>query len=144
MEIKTKLLKPYSEDERLKFIVENNHKLGYFIKETDEELQALGYSAQELKRKNTEQFKKDFFETSLGYVRRKVTMSNGDIKDFLSDLLPTIAMGINMGQDIQIITYNMPDFDELKSIEEYQNNVIVTPEFIRECFMQLSNDFKLK
>ena len=51
------------------------------------------------------QFNKDFFNTSLGYVRRKVSMATGETKDFLSDLLPTISMGVQLGQPVQIITY---------------------------------------
>ena len=44
MEVKATLKKPFSEEERLSFIVENNHNNGWEIKETDTELQALGYS----------------------------------------------------------------------------------------------------
>ena len=39
------------------------------------------------------------------------------------------------------VPYDMPDFDDLKPIEEYQHNETVTPQFIQECFMQLSADF---
>ncbi len=42
MEIKAELLKPYTNEQRIKFIVENNHKLGYVIEETDKALLALG------------------------------------------------------------------------------------------------------
>ena len=31
-----------------------------------------------------EEFNKEFFLTSLGYIRRKVTMKTGEVKDFLS------------------------------------------------------------
>lgn len=48
MEIKAYLEKPYSEQERLDFIVENNHNKGYEIRETEEELQAWGYTAEEI------------------------------------------------------------------------------------------------
>lgn len=48
MEIKAKLNKPYTEEQRLNFIVENNHKLGYEIRETQTELQAWGYTEEEL------------------------------------------------------------------------------------------------
>ena len=89
------------------------------------------------------QFNKDFFNTSLGYIRRKVTMATGETKDFLSDLLPTISMGVQMGQSVTIITYKEPDFTQeeidwvtLQDIKE------VTSGFIQECFLQLSNDFK--
>ena len=89
------------------------------------------------------QFNKDFFNTSLGYVRRKVSMATGETKDFLSDLLPTISMGVQMGQPVTIITYNKPDFtQEITDWTVFQNEQTVTAEFVQECFMQLSNDFK--
>ena len=47
MEIKNTLQKPYTEGEKLDFIVENNHKNGYEIKETDEALEAWGYTEEE-------------------------------------------------------------------------------------------------
>lgn len=48
MEIKAELFKPYTQEQRIKFIVENNHKLGYVIEETDKALLALGYMDEEL------------------------------------------------------------------------------------------------
>ena len=41
MEIKAELKKPYSDKQRADFIVENNHKLGYEIQETDDALLAV-------------------------------------------------------------------------------------------------------
>ena len=41
---------------------------------------------EEIEEKQQEQFAKDFFSTSLGYVRRKVHMKDGSTKDFLSDI----------------------------------------------------------
>lgn len=100
------------------------------------------YEAEKANQRQT-QFKKDFFKTSLGYVRRKVSMATGETKDFLSDLLPTISMGVQMGQPVTIIAYNEPDFttDEIDwtTLQEYKT---VTAEFVQECFLQLSNDFK--
>lgn len=88
------------------------------------------------------EFKKAFFNTSLGYVRRAVTMADGSHKDFLSDLLPVISMGVQGGMPVNILTYDMPPFDEdVTDWTEYQHQVVVTPQFIQECFMQLSNDF---
>lgn len=43
MEIRATLNKPYTEDQRINFIVEQNHQLGYEIKETETELQAWGF-----------------------------------------------------------------------------------------------------
>lgn len=54
MEIKAELLKPYTQEQRIKFIVENNHKLGYVIEETETSLQALGATEEEKKQKEKE------------------------------------------------------------------------------------------
>ena len=48
MEIKAKLIKPYKENERINFIVEQNHRLGYEIRETETALEAWGYTTEEL------------------------------------------------------------------------------------------------
>lgn len=101
------------------------------------------YYEDEKAKEREEQFNKNFFNTSLGYIRRKVTMATGETKDFLSDLLPTISMGVQMGQPVQIIAYDKPDFtQEIIDWEVFQNVKTVTAEFVQECFLQLSNDFK--
>lgn len=142
MEIKAKLIKPYSDEDRLNFIVNQNYKLGYTINETDTELQALGYTDNEQTDRREAEFNKAFFNTSLGYVRRSVTMADGSHKDFLSDLLPVISMGVQAGSPVNILTYDKPPFDhDIEDWTEYQHQVVVTPQFIQECFMQLSNDF---
>ena len=48
MEIKNVLDKPYTEQQRMDFIVTNNHKHGYEIRETETELQAWGYTQEEI------------------------------------------------------------------------------------------------
>lgn len=144
MEIKATLQKPYTENERIEFIVENNHKKQYVVKETETALEAWGKTDDNYIEEREEQFNKDFFNTSLGYIRRKVSMATGETKDFLSDLLPTISMGVQMGQPVTIITYNKPDFtQEITDWTAFQNEQTVTAKFIQECFLQLSNDFKL-
>ena len=40
MEIKAQLEKPYTEEQRMDFIVQYNHNLGYKIEETDNTLEA--------------------------------------------------------------------------------------------------------
>lgn len=88
------------------------------------------------------EFNKAFFNTSLGYVRRAVTMVDGSKKDFLSDLMPTIKMGLESGIPVNILTYDKPPFNkDVTDWTEYQHQVVVTPQFIQECFLQLSNDF---
>ena len=48
MEIKATLNKPYTEQERIHFIVVNNHQNGYQITETQEALEAWGYTQKEI------------------------------------------------------------------------------------------------
>lgn len=88
------------------------------------------------------EFLKEFFLTSLGYIRRSVSMADGGKKDFLSDLLPVISMGVQAGQEVKVIAYTMPDFtEEVTDWTQYQHVETVTAQFIQECFLQLSNDF---
>ena len=59
MEIKAQLNKPYTEEQKIDFIVTNNHNLGYEIRETETELQAWGLTQdeiteQEKQRRNSE------------------------------------------------------------------------------------------
>lgn len=72
------------------------------------------------------EFNREFFNTSLGYVRRKVTMKDGRIKDFLSDILPLLAPGV------PVLTYTR---------QLVQNKVLVTEQFINECKQQVLIDF---
>lgn len=58
MELKTKLDKPYTDKQRLDFIVANNHQKGYEIKETETALEAWGLTAEE-KSKAEEKVRKD-------------------------------------------------------------------------------------
>lgn len=71
-------------------------------------------------------FNQNFFHTSLGYVRRKVTMKDGTVRDFLSDILALLQVGV------PILTYNK---------DLTQNKVIVTEEFLAECKQQMLIDF---
>lgn len=72
------------------------------------------------------EFNRKFFNTSLGYVRRTVTMKNGDTKAFLTDILPLLQVGI------PVLTYTR---------ELEQSKVPATQQFIDECGQQLIADF---
>ena len=97
-----------------------------------------------LYQKNKTNFEKEFFLTSIGWIRRKVTMKDGSVRDFLADLLLPIKAGMDLGNQVQIITYTEPDFyckpDEnyMKSLQEIK---FATPEFIQECLLQTVQDF---
>ena len=64
MEIKKRLQKPYTEKERINFIVQQNHRNGFEIRETDEELQAWGYTAEE----TAEQYR----QNKIAEINRKI------------------------------------------------------------------------
>ncbi len=92
-----------------------------------------------------EQFEKAFFYTSLGWIKRKVTMQDGSVKDFLADLLLAVKAGIEMGQEVEIITYKTPDYTEDMSkeyLESLQELKFATSDFIRECLFQTVKDFR--
>ena len=48
MEIKATLNKPYTEEQRIDFIIQQNRRLGYEIRETNSALEAWGYTEEEL------------------------------------------------------------------------------------------------
>lgn len=68
MEIKAKLDKPYTEEQRINFIVEQNHQQGYEIRETETALEAWGYTQEEKKEQEHERIqtlsmtRSDFFD----------------------------------------------------------------------------------
>ena len=144
MEVKAELQKPYTEGQRSLFIMEYNGGHGYKIVETEEALQALGRTDEEVQNLREEEFNNQFFNTSLGYIRRKVNMKDGSKKDFLSDILLQIKAGLELGNTIKRITYRLPDFSH-ELTEEYmeslQDRKVVTPQFIAECLQQTVRDF---
>lgn len=76
---------------------------------------------------NPENFQRMFFNTSLGYVRRKpFVKGTGEFKDFLDDILA----GLKVGD--QILTY---------TAEGNQQMAVVTEEFKEECRTQYNKDF---
>lgn len=87
MEIKAELIKPYTEEQRLKFIVEQNHKLGYSIEEQTTKLVALGFTQEELNQQ--ERNRKDMLALTRCDVLKALYQVKGitpnDIKALLKD-----------------------------------------------------------
>ena len=153
-----KLEKPYTQDHRIDFIVNYNHTMGLNIEETEDAMYALladeimvdnvpvkdeSYE-QKLQDKRKEKFEKEFFSTSLGWIRRQVRMKDGSLKSFLSDLLIPIKTGMELGRPVEIITYKMPDFSKeitneyMTTLQERKN---ATADFVQECLNQIVADF---
>ena len=113
-------------------------ELGKVVKKTEEEY------AQEQAQKRQEKFEKEFFLTSLGYIRRSVNMATGETKDFICDIVPALQAGLAAGIATPIITYELPDFTKeitTEYLETLQEVKPVTAEFLQECIMQLATDF---
>lgn len=111
----------------------------YEIKETDRPI--IDYQFADTEEYINEQaqaretsFNEEFFNTSLGYIRRKVTMKDGSTKDFLTDILPLLQVGV------PIISYDKPDFTT-DEIPAQNTDKLVTEEFINECKQQVLKDF---
>ena len=154
-----KLEKPYTDFERADFIVEYNHKRGMLIEETEDgtlyaleknEILVNGVAEinpnyeEELSAQRENLFNREFFQTSLGWIRRQVNMKDGSKKDFLSDLLLQIKAGLELGQSVEIITYKQPDFSEDINeayMQTLQEKKTATLEFIKECLMRTVSDF---
>lgn len=88
------------------------------------------------------QFDKEFFGTTLGYVRRLVSMRDGSKKDFLSDLLPAISAGVQGGMEVRVILYDEPPFtQDVEDWTQYQHVETADAQFVSECMQQLQADF---
>lgn len=80
MEIKATLQKPYTDNQRVDFIVTYNHNQGYVIEETETELQALWYTEEELKQQDHERI-------------QELSMTRGDLFEAL-----ILAQGVGKAQ----------------------------------------------
>ena len=64
MEIKAQLLQPFNEEEKINFIVEQNHNNGYEIRETETALEAWGYTEGEIDLQEKERIQELFMTRS--------------------------------------------------------------------------------
>lgn len=87
MEIKAELIKPYTEEQRIKFIIEQNHRLNYSIEEQPTKLVALGLTQEELSQQ--ERNRKDMLALTRCDVLKALYQARGitpnDIKALLKD-----------------------------------------------------------
>ena len=92
MEIKATLSKPYSEEQRLNFIVINNHNNGYEIRETQIALEAWGYTIEE--QEEIERQHKDAMVLTPADVERALYKAKGmdfeDLKTLIAAQLPQV------------------------------------------------------
>ena len=114
MEIIAQLQKPYTEEEKIEFIVEQNHKQGFIIEETETELLALGYTEEELSEQEAERIAKLFLTGA--DVERGIYKAKG--MDF-DDILAFVTANPPEGLDIKALKI------ELKANNFYRGNPYV-------------------
>lgn len=116
MEIKATLNKPYTEDERMDFIVKYNHGLGYTIEEVEDGLQALGYTEAEL----TEMEQKRIAMLSLtrGDVFRGLLQAKGVTRAQIRTMIETREGLSELEREMALI-----DFDE--ALNFYRGNSMI-------------------
>ena len=108
MEIKAILQKPYTENERMDFIVEYNHNQGFVIEETETELQALDYTDEEVAQQEKARIQElsmtrsDFFDGTI--------MAWGVGQDELLVLIQTLLTALPL-----------PDVKKLIAINNFKN-----------------------
>ena len=80
MEIKATLNKPYTEEQRNDFIVTQNHQNGYEIRETEEAIEAWGYTQEE--KQEQERLRLDSMTLTPADVERALYKAKGmDFED---------------------------------------------------------------
>lgn len=92
MELKAKIDKPYTKWERAVFIGEQNNTLGYEIRETETELQAWGFTEEEIAQREREDI--DNHTLTPSDVERALYKAKGmdfeDLKTLITQALPQI------------------------------------------------------
>lgn len=114
MEIKTQLNKPYTEEEKINFIVEYNHNQGFQIEETEDALLALGYTDEE--KSEQEQQRISMLSLTGADVERGIYKAKG--MDF-EDIIALVTQLQPEGLDIKALKI------ELKANNFYRGNPYV-------------------
>ena len=142
MEIKAELLKPYSEGQRIDFIVEENHNHGYEIRETETELQAWGYTEEEKQQQELERIA--HLHLTRGDVFRGLLLAKQVTRAQLRAIIEQLPDETNEQSIAK--EYALIDFDE--ALEFYRGNSLIdtvgaqlgiTPEMMTRFFE--TNDY---
>lgn len=127
MEIKAELIKPYADEERMDFIVENNHKLGYLVEETDEALIAKGYTEEELAQQEQERIA--MLSLTAADVERGIYKAKGmDFDDIIAYIEAAIANNsvlLNDSETSPELENDIENSCDSSSMPQNDNNVIL-------------------
>ena len=116
MEIKATLQKPYTENERMNFVVVYNHNQGYVIEETETELQALGYTEDEINQKERERIA--HLSLTRGDVFRGLLQARGVTRLMLRGMIEGNEQLTEVQKEMALI-----DFDE--ALNFYRGNALI-------------------
>lgn len=114
MKIKATLQKPYTDSERMDFIVQYNHDMGYKLNETETEIQALEFTEEELDAQEKERIAKLFLTGA--DVERGIYQAKG--MDF-DDILAFVTANPPESLDIKALKI------ELKANHFYRGNAYI-------------------
>lgn len=119
MKVVARLVKPFTEEERENFIVEQNHTNGYKIEETSTELQALDYTDEELTEQRKAEFESKFLETSLGWYRLQ-PKGYANAQQSIDTINSMVGVLGSLTQDIatMVLFYQKPDFTKPEECTE--------------------------
>ena len=116
MEIKATLQKPYTEDQRVDFVVQYNHNQGYEINETETELQAWGYTEEELAQQEKERIA--MLSLTRGDVFRGLLQARGVTRLMLRGMIENNEQLTEVQKEMALI-----DFDE--ALNFYRGNALI-------------------
>lgn len=116
MKLITKIDKPYTEEEKINFIVEQNHNLGYEIKETDEALEAWGYTQDEIEQQEKERIA--LLSLTRGDVFRGLLQAKGVTRAEIRSLIENNELLTILQKEMALI-----DFDE--ALNFYRGNALI-------------------
>lgn len=119
MELKQALEKPYTEEERMNFIVYYNHQLGYEIRETETALEAWGYTEEEKEQQERERIAK--LHLTRGDVFRGLLLAKGVTRVMLRSIIE--AMPVETQEQIIAKEMALIDFDE--ALDYYRGNPLI-------------------
>ena len=116
MEIKDRIVKPYTENERMDFIIEQNHNKGYEIRETETELQAWGYTITEIAEQ--EAMSISMLSLTRGDVFRGLVQARGITRSQIKELIVNNPELSDIERELALI-----DFEE--ALNFYRGNVLI-------------------
>lgn len=140
MEIKATLKQPYTEQEKINFVVEQNHRLGYIIEEQEDKLVALGYTEQEKLQQAKEIKFKEILDKAYEYENKTGLVSfDGRVSETETQVLHTELF--NQSKFFQMVigfTQGVLTGDQLYNTKE-DINVLINSEEAQAIYFAIKN-----